>query len=145
MAGAVDVKINGPGIISALNTPGGGVYEWRDKVGEEIWREAISTSPVNEIDNAIHRDGVVGTYKRAWKWDRRGSNQHRVRARVFNTADHAAIVEYGRRASTKEQTFSWTEWHGGIQTVGRTKARRGQKVLIHATNRVMAGVATPLS
>ena len=114
----VTVKITDRLIIAALNTPGGGVYQWRDEVGREIKATAEATSPINDPLNAVHRGGVVGTYKAGWDWDRRGSSGHHVIARVTNSSDHAVYVEWGRTASRKLQIFSWTAWGGDIRRVG---------------------------
>jgi hypothetical protein len=118
MAGGVKVTINDHAIISALNTPGGAIHEWRDEVGSQIKALAQARSPINNPMNAEHRGGEVGTYKAGWDWDRRGSSGHHVVARVTNSADHAIYVEYGRSGSRKLQIFSWTEWGGGINRVG---------------------------
>jgi len=129
--GSAKVHISDRAIISALNTPGGAVFRWRDEIGQEIKRVAISLSPVNDELNAQHRGGVVGTYKKGWGWDRRGSRGHHVIARVTNSAAHAQYVEYGRSASRKMQIFSWTEWGGEIKRVGGPTPRlprRGRKM-----------------
>jgi len=118
MPEGVTVRISDAAIVSALNTPGGGVHRWRDEVGSEIKSIAEATSPVNDPLNAQHRGGVVGTYKAAWDWDRRGSSGHSVVARVTNSSDHAIYVEYGRSASYAMQIFSWTAWGGDIGRIG---------------------------
>jgi len=118
MASGVKVRIDDKAIISALNTPGGGVYEWRDQIGQEVRSNAEGMAPINDPMNAEHRGGEVGTYKASFDFDRRGSSGHHVVARVLNTADHAIYVERGRSASWKMQIFSWTEWDGAIQRVG---------------------------
>jgi hypothetical protein len=118
MAEGVRVTIDDRLIISALNTPGGGVFRWRDEVGSDIKVTAEAMSPINDPLNARHRGGVVGTYKAGWDWDRRGSSGHHVVARVTNSADHAIYVEFGRTASSKMQIFSWTAWGGDIRRIG---------------------------
>ena len=107
MAVDVDVDVSDIAIISALNTPGGGVFRWRDDTATDIIRIAMMRSPVNDVFDALHRGGIVGTYIRAWGYDRTGSNGHRVRATIYNGAAHADIVEFGRRRSHKEETFAW--------------------------------------
>lgn len=116
----VDVKVNvtHKAIISALNTPGGAVHDWRDMIGGEIMSIAQGTSPINDPLNAQHRGGEVGIYKASWDWDRRGSSGHHVVARVTNDAPHAVFVEWGRSPSYKMQIFSWTEWGGAIGRIG---------------------------
>lgn len=150
MIGDVRVNITDRSVISACNTPGGVVFEWRDDVAEKITRAAIIASPVNDPLNAVHRGGEVGEYQRSWGFDRVGSNQHRVRATIYNGADHADIVEFGRRASFKSQVFSWGEFNppGDIRRVGFTRSRPGNHILRDATNRVMVtatgGAYSPL-
>lgn len=135
MADGVKVRIEDHLIISALNTPGGGVYRWRDEVGGEIKAVAEGMSPINNPANAQHRDGVVGTYKKGWDWDRRGSSGHHVVARVTNSADHAVYVEYGRSASHELQIFSWTAWGGDIRRVGGPQPVPTDERGRHATRR----------
>jgi hypothetical protein len=118
MASLVNVQISDRAIITALNTPGGDVYKWRDEVTREVKAQAEATAPVNDPMNAMHRGGTVGVYKASFDWDRRGSSGHHTIGRVVNTADHAIYVELGRSGSTKMQIFSWTEWGGGIQRIG---------------------------
>lgn len=151
----VDVHITDRTVITALNTPGGAVYEWRDRVMNDIEDRAWARSPVNNPLNARHRGGVVGTYKRGWRVSRAGSNGHRVRMTISNVADHAVYVELGRSASGKYQVFAWTRWGGRTQWVGantefnrqragglrrggrRTAARPGKNILRNATNYVL--------
>lgn len=150
MASRIDIDITDFEIISALNTPGGGAYEWRNKTAEEIKLRAEFMAPVNDALNEKHRASRRGLYKASFRWDKVGSGGHRVRARIYNIAEHAEFVEFGRAGSRKEQTFSWTEWGGRINTVGGkfgggTAPRDGEHILRDATNRVMATVATPLA
>lgn len=105
----VRVTVSDRAIINALNTPGGGVYEWRDEVGKEVKRVAETIAPVNNPLDAEHRGGEVGTYQRSFDFDRRGSHGHHVIARVTNDAPHAIYVEYGRSSSAKFQRFSMAE------------------------------------
>lgn len=137
----VKVYITDRAIISALNTPGGGVYEWRDRRGSTILDICELSSPVNDPLNCVHRDGIRGTYKFGWRGDRRGSRGHRMIARIYNVAPHAYYVEEGRSASTLTQTFSWTVWGGRIRTIGGTigggtSARPGRHILRDAVNEV---------
>lgn len=141
MAEGVQVNVSDAAIISALNTPGGGVFEWRDEVADRIARRAESLSPVNDLLNCLHRGGERGSYKAGWRWDALGSNQHRVRATIYNNVAHSVIVEYGKGPSFGRQTFSWTGFDppGSIQTVKRTRGRVGKFVLTRATREVMGG------
>jgi len=118
MPDGIRVHIDDHLIISVLNSPGGGVSNWRDQVGQEIKSQAEATSPINNPANAMHREGVTGTYKAGWDWDRRGTSGHHVVARVTNSADHAVYVEWGRSASHEMQIFSWTAWGGDIRRIG---------------------------
>lgn len=149
----VRVDITDATIITALNTPGGAVYEWRNDTEREVLLEAVATSPVNDPLNARHRTSPPpGDFKRSWVTRRQG-NQHRVGFSIENFSDHAIYVEEGRRASTKVQQFSWTEWGGAIGVVGRpfgtgTYSRPGRHVLRDAVNVVLerqtGGAYTPL-
>jgi hypothetical protein len=111
---ATKVRVTDRAIISALNTPGGGVFKWRDEVGKEVKRYAESIAPVNNPLDAEHRGGEVGTYQRSFDFDRRGSSGHHVIARLTNDAPHALYVEFGRSSSSKLQIFSMAhvEIHG---------------------------------
>jgi len=105
----VDVSITDAGVIRALNTPGGAMYEWRGKVEDEILDWCHSLAPINHKLNAAHRGGVVGTYKAGFRSSTIGSNGHWLRLRVYNVADHANIVEYGRSKSLKPERFAWKD------------------------------------
>lgn len=115
---ATRVTVTDRAIISALNTPGGAVYRWRDEVGRETKRIAEGIAPINNPMNAEHRGGTVGTYQASFGFDRRGSSGHHVVARVTNDSDHADIVEFGRSSSSKMQVFSWAEFGGATVRVG---------------------------
>lgn len=127
----------------ALNTPGGDVYAWRDRVMIICADRAYDKSPVNNVNNARHRAGIVGTFKRNWH-TRRTSNQHGVGAVIWNSSRHAVYVEEGRSASAKYQEFSWTRWQGRIRYIHgpgpiskmhipfgghKTAARKGKHIL----------------
>lgn len=153
MAEGVRVDVRDALVISALNTPGGGVYDWRNETEAKLLGALFADSPINDPLDAVHRGGVVGTYKRSWVTRRQG-NGHRIGFQAENFADHAIYVEYGRSASTKIQVFSWTGWHGDIRAVGfpwhtGTRGRKGTHFLVHTTNRVMAaacgGAYVPLA
>lgn len=145
MASDVEVDISDVAIISALNTPGGGVFEWRDEVAHDVIGKAIAMSPVNDINNAVHRGGVVGTYKASWGFDRMGSNGHRVRAVIYNGSDHADLVEFGRGVSNSFEVFSWRSAVPPGSKVIRehgTRGYNGRHVLARAVNAVSPGGAT---
>lgn len=115
----------------AVNTPGGPVYEYRDKLADRMERRARTKSPKNKTSNAKHRGGRTGTYRIAWKWERFG-NQNGSGLRIGNYAGHALFVEEGRSMSTKYQRFSWSRWLGQIRYIGKppknifAKLPRGQ-------------------
>lgn len=133
------VNIPEANIIAALNGPGGAVSLWRDRVAQSIVAEAIATAPVNNVLNALHRGGVVGTYKASFGWARgHQGNQHSVSAVVSNFSDHALYVELGRGPSDRTQVFSWTGWGGQIRRVRATRGRVGQHILERALNTVYA-------
>lgn len=150
MATDVRVEIRDATIISALNTPGGAVFRWRDETEEKVLAVAYATSPVNDPLNALHRGGVVGEFKQSWV-TRRYGNQHRVGFAIENFSDHADIVEFGRFRSFGHETFAWTEHTppGEIDTHPHgTAGRLGRHVLQRAVNSVMpaatGGTFTPL-
>ena len=154
----VNVKITDRSVISALNTPGGPVWEFRDDVMNDITDLARRKSPVNNPANARHRGGRVGTYKASWLGRRHGSGHH-VGLTVMNTADHAQYVEEGKGPSRKFQRFSFTGWGGEIRYIGpkvlrkaragrtqmklpwggrKVAGRPGKHILRDSTNRVLA-------
>lgn len=139
MAKGVEVHVTDRAVITALNTPGGAIFVWRDKVAVRTVEIAFAASPVNDPLNALHRFGsrefggmLVGEYKAGWGWDPIGSNGDRVRATIYNTSDHADIVEYGRRASYTREVFSWTGHSPpgaiGVHMLG-TSGREGRHIL----------------
>lgn len=133
----VDVTVTDVAIIRALNTPGGDVFNWRDEVMAETVRIAEATSPVNDILNTLGPGHAPpGEYIASWGADRIGSNGHEVRATIYNSSDHADIVEYGRSISFGYERFSWTGHSppGAVDVHQRgTRGRDGQHVLANAT------------
>ena len=120
----VRVVVLDSSIINALNRPGRPVSNWRDEVGTRIESAARVLSPVNDVLNAQHRGGVVGTYRAAWSWERgHAGNQHLVRAIITNSSNHAQAVEYGNPGSSEFQVFSWTNWGGATKWVGPATVR----------------------
>jgi hypothetical protein len=141
MASDVQVTVTDRTVIQALNTPGGLVFDWRDEVAAETIRIAEAMSPVNNVLNARHRAGWTGEYKQSWGFDRMGSNGHTVRATIYNGANHADIVEYGRSASSRPETFSWTGHSppGSVSMHRRgTGSRVGKHILANSVNMAMA-------
>lgn len=135
----VDVTCTDALIISALNTPGGAVHEWRDDVMERIVAHARATSPVNHPMNAAHRGGLVGTYAAGWHTSRAGSNGHRVRATITNDSDHAVFVEYGRQPSHGYERFSWVVAGGMVTARHGTRGYPAKHILRDAANAVLPG------
>ena len=115
---SVQIRVSDRAIITALNTPGGAVHEWRDNVGVDVRDHAFRHAPVNDPLNAMHRGGDVGVYKASFGFDRLGSSGHHVVARVTNSAAHAIYVELGRSASYKMQIFSWSAYGGAVVRTG---------------------------
>jgi hypothetical protein len=135
----VEVNVSNTAIITALNTPGGAVFNWRDRVAIDLVNTVYAKSPVNNPLNAMHRGGRVGIFKRSWNWSRIGSNGHTVRAVIYNSARHAEFVEEGRGPAVgKWQTFSWRKWGGDIAEVRNTRGRPGHHILARTAPVVVA-------
>lgn len=117
MADGVEVHITDATVISALNTPGGAVADWRNITEYRVLQQAFHTSPVNNPMNALHRGGMVGEFKASWV-TRRWGNGHRVGFAIENFSDHALYAEEGRRPSWKWETFSWVQHRppGAVET-----------------------------
>jgi hypothetical protein len=140
------VNITKQSVYRAVNTPGGPVYEWRDRMMHDTQDRATVKAPVNNPLNARHRGGGVGTYNRGFR-TRRTGNQNGVGAVIFNDVAHAIYVEEGRSESTQFQVFSWTKWNGEIHYINgagripnyplpfggrKTAARPGKHILANA-------------
>jgi len=154
MVAGVNVKINDATVISALNTPGGLVADWRNDVERDLLERVYLDSPVNDVLNTLHDETrpPVGDFQRSWVTNRHG-NGHRIGFTIENFSEHAIFVEEGRSGSTRIQVFSWTEWGGDVRAVGwkwgtGTKPRDGRHILRDTANRVLAaatgGAYTPL-
>jgi hypothetical protein len=139
------VNINTATVWQGLHSRRGCVREWVDDLAETTKRNAERAAPVNDPLNAVHRGGVVGTYKRSFGISGAGSNQHSTKRTVYNSAPHARIVEFGRRPTRKWQTFSWTFWKGDIRTVTFTEGRDGQHILENAARKAAARKRVPLA
>jgi hypothetical protein len=134
----VNVKVTPASILRATNTPGGPAFEWRDETAEAVVALAVAKSPINDPLNALHRGGQVGTYAASWHWDRQGSNGFELKARVYNTSDHAVQVEYGRGRSGGYERFTWAAAGGRMQHRFRgTRGWEGHHVLRDATNEAL--------
>jgi hypothetical protein len=124
MARDVQVEISSAAIITALNTPGGAVRNWSEATARRIRVRAIALTPVNNPLNAIHRGGKVGEMKAGWRFNNIGTNGHRVRATIFNIADHAYWVEFGRDRSFKREVFTWQHAYVRTRTRRASNSRR---------------------
>jgi hypothetical protein len=142
MASGVEVDISDSLVISALNTPGGGVFEWRDDAAAKVVAQATATARVGSIMNQIHRIPTVGEWKKSFGFDRVGSNGHRVRATIYNGSAHAWWMEEGRHPTGPGyERFAWRGWNGQIRIVrSGTHGYRGDHTLRNACNTV--GAAT---
>lgn len=142
MAEGVEVNVTDRAVITALNTPGGAVYEWRDRVMVNTVANAVALSPVGNPADALTRGGVVGRYKAGWRSRRTGSNGNRVRAVIFNNVEHATVVEYGRSPSASFQSFSTAKFaatsRSAIHRVTFTAGRAGKHVLQRAVDQTRA-------
>ena len=136
----VDVDISATQVHLALNAPGGLVFEWMRETLNAIEQLAMANSPVNNPLNAMHRGGVVGTYKRSWSTTPPITSADGVSGSVSNSAAHAYFVEEGRGPALQtEQVFSWTGFKppGSIHQVMNTKGYPRQRVLYYATQDVL--------
>ena len=141
----VRVIVNDATVISALNTPGGAVFEWRNETEAAVLAQAFMTSPINDPANTRHDTKgfrpPVGTYKASWVTRRQG-NGHRVGFAIENFADHAIFVEEGRGPSTGWERFSWAKGSppGAIRVAKHgTRGWNAQHILRNAVNAVMPG------
>jgi hypothetical protein len=128
----VTVRVSDKLIIKACNTPSGsgGVARSMNKTAKKVKLRAVQLSPRNNPMNATHRGGVVGTYQRSFK-TRRYGNGHILVREIWNTSDHAAIVEDGRRSTRWGQTFWEDRWPGHRHWLGRA----GGGMRRYATNK----------
>lgn len=94
-------------VYKALHTPGGNVQQFATRVGRSATGKARQWSPTNDVYSAMHRGGVVGTYKASWYSKRIQGNQHASKIEVGNRANHAIFVEEGRMPSWRRQAFTW--------------------------------------
>lgn len=119
-------------LVRSIHVGTGGVGKWRTVTTRMLEAQCIALAPVNKPGDAVHRGGVVGTYRDGFDTDNRGTRGTRLIGRVTNSAPHAVYVEWGRSASNKDQFFSWTR-HGGIpQWYTGTRARAGRHVMKRA-------------
>ena len=113
------------------------VLVWREQALAVARTTALALAPVNNVLNAKHRGGVVGTYKASIRVERTG-NQYGRGFRLGAYAPHAAIVENGRSASRKDQYFSWTAAGGIARWYDSTGARDGDHVIERAADAAVA-------
>lgn len=124
----VTVRVSDKLIIKACNTPSGsgGVARSMNKTAKKVKLRAVQLSPRNNPMNATHRGGVVGTYQRSFK-TRRYGNGHILVREIWNTSDHAAIVEDGRRSTHWGQRFWDSQWPGHFKTLHRESTGQGER------------------
>jgi hypothetical protein len=139
----VSSNINGTTVKQWLNgtTPPGVVTLRMNLMADAALAYAIATAPTNNPLNAVHRGGVVGTYRAGIRMERTG-NQYGRGFKLIGTARHSDVVENGRSASNREQFFSWTRARppGSMRWYTHTGARRGRRVLINAAERGVRSV-----
>jgi hypothetical protein len=138
------VRINTATVRAGLANPTAPLWRARDAWMFDSFGAAFATAPVNDPLNAVHRGGVVGTYQASFR-ARRLSNLGSEGFKLSNVSDHAAVVEFGRRPSTKPQTFSWTRTGGQIRRYKRTSGRDGEHIMADAVQYGLAvnGVIIP--
>lgn len=77
---------------------------------------ALQNSPVGNALNygsGVPAPRFPGQYRASWIRDRRGTNIYNYQIRVSNLADHASVVEEGRRYTRGGQLFTWTKARKG--------------------------------
>jgi len=127
----VRVTVSAERLFLATNAPTGlvrqDINKLRIKTADALQRNAPRNSPLNEK----HRGAGTTVenpppYADSFR-SRMYGNQSGSGFTMRNTAPHAAVVELGRSASSKEQRFSWKRWGGEIKRVSFTGARKGTK------------------
>lgn len=113
------------------------VLVWREQAMAVAKKTAQTLAPVNNPLNAKHRGGTVGTYLASIYVERTG-NQYGRGFRLGARAPHAAIVENGRSASTKDQYFSWSAAGGVARWYEKTSGRDGDHVIERAAESAVA-------
>jgi hypothetical protein len=127
-------------VANAMNGMGGPVWRWREAAMQLSMLNAIATAPINNPLNAMHRGGKVGEYKRSFSSSRIGSNQYQLRFTIKNSAAHAGVVEEGRKASNRNQVFSWTRNSppGSVRLFKHTRSRPGKYIIQRAVRAAVA-------
>ena len=135
----VEVDISQAQVTLVLNAPGGLVNDWMRETIAGIEAAAIANSPINDVLNAMHRGGVVGTYKASWRSPAITNGSNSVSGTVENTAGHAIFVEEGRDHVVGQQRFSWRNFKppGSIHVVQNSAGYPRQRVLYYATQDVL--------
>lgn len=110
MADGVKTTFTDKTVISALNTPGGAVHDWREEVLADLREEFAMVAPEGVDDNRSHDRGSAGNYMASQNYDRRGSSGHHVVARMWNSAFYAEAVEFGRRSTRGEESWERFGW-----------------------------------
>jgi hypothetical protein len=140
---SVKVFITGATVGRALNTPGGPVWELRERALRQLDSEFNRRAPVGKRLDATHRTEPVGRYKRGVGFERYG-NQSGLGLRFLNRADHAGVVEYGRDATNAWQRFGWRRASppGKVKWYSHTGSRDGKHVMRNSVNTVMPRLVT---
>lgn len=116
--------INAVSIFKALNLPGQPVNDYCREVALEVARLAKLKAPINNVLNAGHRGGKVGTYHDSFIIARSPVGGLReVTYYAANRARHAFIVERGKPYVRKRQVFTWEHAVGNPKRVGSRGAK----------------------
>ena len=132
------VYVSDAAIFQTTRNPKGsaGTARWMDRLALRTVAIAMEDAPVNNVQNAYHRGGVVGTYKASFSWDRRGGTRAYLKRSVWNTAKHAGIVEKGRPSTRggPMEVFTWSRFTppGALGALRGTGSRSGYAILERA-------------
>lgn len=168
MAGVVYIEVRGDmdefAVFQEVYGPTGIASDVVQKLADTCLRHALQHSPIgNPLDYGA-KPASPGQYIASWNRDRRGTNVGSYQQRVSNLADHASIVEFGRRHTFGGQRFTWSKARkvtyrkrggrfvpvgstpnpGGLVVTDNTRGREGKHVLANAQRYAAAryGLAT---
>lgn len=139
MADGVRVDIDPVRFFRATNGPGGVTRQFMNRVRIQTADHLQRNAPRNSPQNERHRERGSPNYALGFKTEMYG-NQSGTGFRLSNTVNHAAVVEFGRSGSTKNQVFSWKKWGGEIRR-SPTKARPGTRYMQRTAERVVRRAA----
>lgn len=106
MASGVTVRVTDRTVITALNTPGGPLREWREELLRALQHEFDLTAPEGDPRNRTHDRKVGGNYMKS-QYFRRSGNGHSVGVVYGNNAFYAEAVEFGRSPTGGYEKFAW--------------------------------------